>query len=332
MKRALALAAALLVLLPVLSQETHVLRQRKFPKTIPAGNYSGIAPLGNNRYAVVCDKSVDGFFVFHIIVDTISGHIISADNEGFRSSGESNRDQEAVVVNPHSHHVFISGEKDNEIHEYSADGALLAKFPMLFAKTALPNRGLESLTYDTSTHSFFTTTEAPLKGDSVIRIQQLDSLLRPCRQFVYRLDAPKHRKKRRNVVVNGVSELCALGDGRLLVMEREIHMPALKTGASVRVSIYQTTPGVSPLTNSEGTPHRQNGIETDTLKKTLLCQFTTRLNIFSRKFANYEGLCVAGRKVDGSIVLLLIADSQNRYRGYMRDWMRTIILPPISHK
>lgn len=38
--------------------------QVEFPDSVPAGNYSGIASLGGNYYAVVSDKSkTDGFFV-----------------------------------------------------------------------------------------------------------------------------------------------------------------------------------------------------------------------------------------------------------------------------
>ena len=40
--------------------------QQYFPKEIPAGNYSGICAIGDDRYAVVSDKSAEeGFFVFH---------------------------------------------------------------------------------------------------------------------------------------------------------------------------------------------------------------------------------------------------------------------------
>ena len=88
-------------------------RQQKFPKDIPAGNYSSITPIGNDRYAVVSDKSDDGFFVFHIDIDTVSGRILSVSNEGFRASGKPNRDQEGIAYQPYTHTLFISGEADN---------------------------------------------------------------------------------------------------------------------------------------------------------------------------------------------------------------------------
>ena len=57
-------------------------RQRSFAKTVPPGNYSGVAWLGGSRYAVVSDKSPsDGFFVFDIRIDSVSGKIQSVYNE-----------------------------------------------------------------------------------------------------------------------------------------------------------------------------------------------------------------------------------------------------------
>ena len=32
-------------------------QQQQFFKTVPKGNYSGIVPIGNDRYAIVSDKS-----------------------------------------------------------------------------------------------------------------------------------------------------------------------------------------------------------------------------------------------------------------------------------
>ena len=44
----------IMLLMPVMmmAQEVIVLKQRKFPKTVSAGNYSGITWLGGSRYAL----------------------------------------------------------------------------------------------------------------------------------------------------------------------------------------------------------------------------------------------------------------------------------------
>ena len=47
----------MLATIQVPAQEVRVNKQHKFPKTVPAGNYSGITWLGGDRYAVANDKS-----------------------------------------------------------------------------------------------------------------------------------------------------------------------------------------------------------------------------------------------------------------------------------
>ena len=140
-------------------------RPQRFHRALPAGNYSGIAALGNDRYAVVSDKSEeDGFFVLHIVIDSIKGRISTLDNEGFRSCSLPGRDLEGICYRPSTNTVFVSGEQDNEVYEYALDGQRTGRrldMPAIF-KEANPNYGLESLTYDAKRHLFYTTSERPL--------------------------------------------------------------------------------------------------------------------------------------------------------------------------
>ena len=218
---------------------------QRFPKALPAGNYSGITPLADDRYALVSDKSEeDGFFVVRIVIDSIRGRISSLENEGFRSSGLPNRDIEGICYCPSTNTVFISGEQDNEVFEYTLDGQRTGRrleMPAIF-KEADHNYGLESLTYDARRHLFYTTSERPLKGDSLLRIQSFGDDLNPGRFYFYRPDAPISAKH-----FHGVSALCALDDGRLLVLERQIRVPRLKLGASTVIRIYEITPADDPM-------------------------------------------------------------------------------------
>ena len=275
-------------------------KPQRFHKVLPPGNYSGITALGNNRYAVVSDKSEgDGFFVLRIEIDSIKGRILAMENEGFRSCGLPNRDIEGICFRPSTNTVFISGEQDNEVYEYTLDGKRTGQrldMPKIFLE-ANHNYGLEALTYDARQHLFYTTSERPLKGDSLLRIQTFNDNLKPGRFYLYRPDAPISRK-----YFQGVSGLCALDDGRLLVLERQIRIPKLKIGASTIIRIYEITPSDEPFP-----------------EKKLLREFRTRLTLTGRKFANYEGLCQPS-----SNLLLLVADSQNRYKGFLRDWFLLI--------
>ncbi|UKK52844.1 esterase-like activity of phytase family protein [Prevotella sp. E2-28] len=290
----------LLFLLVLWSSGITALKPQRFHKVLPAGNYSGITALGNNRYAVVSDKSKeDGFFILYIKIDSIKGRITALENEGFQSCNLPNRDIEGICYRPSTNTVFISGEQDNEVYEYTLDGKRTGQrleMPAIF-KEAGHNYGLESLTYDRKRHLFYTTSERPLKGDSLLRIQSFGDNLRPERCYYYKPDEPISKKH-----FYGVAELCALEDGRLLVLERQIRVPKLRLGASTVIRIYEITPTDKPF-----------------LEKRLLKEFRTRLSLTSRKFANYEGLC----EIPGNH-LLLIADSQNRFKGFLSDWFLII--------
>lgn len=271
-------------------------RFQKFPREIPAGNYSGICAIGDDCYAVVSDKAEeDGFFVFKMQIDTLRGKIRKVENRGFRKSGLPNRDMEGICYCPSSNSLFISGERDNEVYEYTLDGQRTGRrlaLPEVFRR-ADSNYGLEALTYDRVRHLFFTTTEHPLKGDSVLRIQSFADNLLPAKQYFYRPDDPQGK-----VYLHGVSELCALNDGRLLVVERQVCVPRLKIGAKSIVRVYAVYPGDSAC-----------------LEKHLVKEIHTRLTLTKRKFANVEGMCEIA-----SGLWMMVADSQDQYKGILKDW------------
>ena len=57
MRRCVLSFLLLLMALQMSAQQVVLNKQRHFPKTVPAGNYSGITWLGGDSYAVVNDKS-----------------------------------------------------------------------------------------------------------------------------------------------------------------------------------------------------------------------------------------------------------------------------------
>ena len=221
--------------------QTELLPQRNFPDAVPAGNYSGIAPLGGGRYAVVSDKSAtDGFFVFHIDVDSVSGQIRDVRNEGFRPATLSNRDEEGIAFRSADSTVYISGETDNAILQYRLDGTPTGRRFILPADLLAVCRGnlsLESLSYNAATHRFWTCNE----GAPVV-IASFGDDMQPRATYSYMVDAPVHDASRAQYYAHGVSELLALDDGTLLVLEREFYVPHEKIGASVTCRIYRVNP------------------------------------------------------------------------------------------
>lgn len=283
-------------------------KQHYFPETIPAGNYSGITWLGGDKYAVVSDKSAeDGFFVFEIKTDSVTGEIMSAKNLGFKSSGNANRDDEGIAYNPHTSTLFISGEAGNVIKEYDLQGKLTGReiLPTDLYRSLPGNLGLEALSYNANTHTLWTCNES----DSVY-IQSYDDSLKPKDTYLYLLDKPIGDKASAQWYAHGIGTICALDDGSLLLLEREFYVPHSKIGAFVNCKLFH-------INTNQGSRYKVQN-------KQKLAEWKTSLSIFGRSIANYEGMCLGPTLKDGSRVILLVADSQNQYAGVLRDWMKSL--------
>lgn len=317
--------ALLLCSLGAMSQDVVLNKQRHFSKTVPAGNYSGITWLGGDRYAVVNDKSpTAGFYLMTIHTDSITGELLEAQTDTFLTSGQPNRDEEGICYVPHSNTLFVSGEADKSIKEYTLDGQLTGRqlaVPEIF-QTARSNGGFEALTYNAVTHRFWTTSENTLKADGEkpnierkianrVRLQSFGDDLQPISQYWYHSDS-SDVKSTKGKDTYGISGLAALDDGRIVVLEREIRKTPKSIGSFVHVKLYM----VNPLQQQPG----------EVLEKQLLAEFRTHINLAHQDFANYEGLCTGPRLSDGSQLLLLVADSQNQYSGILRDWFKTVVL------
>ena len=317
--------ALLLCSLGAMSQDVVLNKQRHFSKTVPAGNYSGITWLGGDRYAVVNDKSpTAGFYLMTIHTDSITGELLEAQTDTFLTSGQPNRDEEGICYVPRSNTLFVSGEADKSIKEYTLDGQLTGRqlaVPEIF-QTARSNGGFEALTYNAVTHRFWTTSENTLKADGEkpnierkianrVRLQSFGDDLQPISQYWYHSDS-SDVKSIKGKDTYGISGLAALDDGRIVVLEREIRKTPKSIGSFVHVKLYM----VNPLQQQPG----------EVLEKQLLTDFRTHINLAHQDFANYEGLCTGPRLSDGSQLLLLVADSQNQYSGILRDWFKTVVL------
>lgn len=328
MSRKLLIGLALLLApLTMMAQEATLLhKQRAFPKTVSAGNYSGIAWMGGSKYAIANDKSpTAGFYLMTIETDSITGELLSVHEDAFLTNGKPNRDEEGICYMPQTQTVFVSGEADQEILEYNLQGQLTGRklnIPEIF-KTAYSNGGFEALTYQANTHRFWTTSENTLKADGEmptierkiknrLRLQAFGDDLQPKEQYWYESDSTIIRKHKGRSIL-GVSGLAALDDGRIVVLEREMYFPKKQIGSYCIVKLYLVDP----------TQHQPG----EMLNKTLLATFRTKVNLTRRNFANFEGICAGPKLADGRQLLILVCDSQNQYRGVMKDWFKTIILP-----
>lgn len=331
--------------------------QKAFPKTVAAGNYSGIAHLHDDIYAVVSDKSDSAlYFNFRIQVNPKTGELEQVENLGFneRTDGtlndakpwqglEKGFDHEAIVKVSDSTLVIASEGycrlKEFPILPTSADAAKVGYPQNLWesrwpSSDFYPNYNFESLAFDPVHQYLWTIPESTLRKDgqpatpqngltNQLRLMRLDwgKNSRYMTAYAYQMDQPSTHKKA-DIYVMGVSELCALPDGQLLVLEREAFIPKIKIGAFCKCKLYQ----INPLNSEEFALKEKFSSDTPFLKKRLLAEWKTGLSLSKRSFANYEGMCLGPKLKDGSQVVILLSDSQDQYAGVLKDWFKTIVI------
>lgn len=280
-------------------------------KNVPPGNYSGLVRLTGDRYAVVSDfGTAKGYYNFSIDVDT-AGNITDIRNNGFRKLGEKNDDQEAVAYDIPRHHIYIGDEETSTIEEFDIlNGREIGKHQVSdYMRLGVYNRKIESLTYDPQSDCLYTCNEGPLKGDpaQMVRIRKFTPDLQEIGEYTYILDDPLSE-----VAIGdskhafGVAELLAIGDGTLLVLEREFLVAPTGIDSWVTNKIFRITPGLQD--------------------KQFVTGWRTQLNVDVFTLANYEGMCLGPKLPNGRQVVILCADSQNRIHGVLRDWFRTILI------
>ncbi len=349
--------------------------QKAFPNTVAAGNYSGIAHLHDDIYAVVSDKSDSAlYFNFRIQVNPKTGELEQVENLGFteRTDGtlndgkpwqglEKGFDHEAIVKVSDST-LVIASEGYCRLKEYpilpiSADTAKVGYRQNLWesrwpSSDFYPNYNFESLAFDSVHQYLWTIPESTLREDgqpatpqnglaNQLRLMRLnwgkmkeDSNKEECSEqesskkdfrymmtYAYQMDQPSIHKKA-DIYVMGVSELCALPDGQLLVLEREAFIPKIKIGAFCKCKLYL----INPLNSEEFSMKEKFSSDTPFLKKRLLTEWKTGLSLSKRSFANYEGMCLGPKLEDGSQVIILLSDSQDQYAGVLKDWFKTIVI------
>lgn len=315
------------------------------------GNYSGITHVNDNVYAIVDDKDVvDGFKFLTLDIDTLDGKVRGAslrEPEAMtrrRMDGVgAYRDCEGVAYFHPNNTIFVSGEEDQRIVEYSLDGVPtgreLAIPPIMQRDKILHNLGFEALTYNAHTGRFWTTTESTLPADGIaataknpdvhnhLRCVAFDNNLQPCASYIYEMDLP-HAHNAKATSIFGVPSLIALDDGRVIVMEREGYFPKGRYGSWVRIKLYEVYPDDSKKVSLD-TP--MDGISSECyLQKKLLYSFATHLRLGSMKLSNFEGMCRGPRLADGSQTLILIADSQNgmgNWLYHLKDNIMVVRIP-----
>ena len=233
-------------------------------------------------------------------------------------------DLEAVAFDAANGTVWAADETRGTVKEYRiADGSVVCTLPLPDElRRPRSNLGIESLTLSEDGKTLWTCTEealprdgprsSPTNGTTVLLLKYTRSTTKALFMlegvYPYTTDAwtqpyDYHGKGRR-----GVSGLCALPDGSLLVLERELSFGgsnALIAATTARLSfaIYHVNPSLVGPARRAG----RNGT-------TALVASAGKLQLASDGgpvflFGNYEGICLGPRLPDGNRSVLLISDS-----------------------
>lgn len=302
-----------------------------------ATDLSGITYAGGTSYYAVSDKQ-PRIFELNIQLDTTPGKSLGAiksativSNAHFplklfaddhRTPFPVGPDREGCAYDPTDKTIWVSDEGTSmKIHppqfrHHALDDGRTLQPPitadspgMSLFKYQRWNLSFESLTRRPDGSGYWSANEEALTCDGprstveagcLIRLIRFSPAFRPTAQFAYRVDPVPAPSAGRRWDHSGVSDLCALPDGSLLVLERACSL------AGWRTRIYLADTGAATdVTGIPLAPARGAVPEFTLVHKTLLFGMSN----FLLSASNYEGICMGPKLPDGSHAIILIADS-----------------------
>ena len=307
-------------------------KARHFHETMPAGQYSGITYIGDNTFAVVSDDDPGyGFHLWKMELDSVNGQVMAMENLGFRGDGgEKKHDLEGIAYDPYARTLWISNENEHAVVELDMEGQPTGRridMPDSIKESITSNRSLEALCYDAQSRTLWVGIESTIKLDgeastatngkpSLCRIMAYDEQLRMTKSIRFKTQTPKGQEEAK-VFAMGISAMASIGDGYLLVLEREARVPEQLLGATATARIY--------IINAAATP------DGEIAEKRLLATIETKANLLKQDWANFEGMALTPADAHGNRVLMLVADSQGQYKGLLKDWVKTLKIREIRH-
>ena len=305
-----AVSVSPLIAAPVALQSVNMVWRSLTPEGLSGITYAG----GERFYAI--DDSGATLYPMKIRFDLSTGAIeTNICHKGIVLIGD---DLEGVAYDPVNDTVYTSDETGATIREHALSGSLLSTVPVPANLKAYRNNfSLESLSLSADALTLWTCNEEALANvalginDGSLSTTNLGSVVRLTRfsranvnaqwtasgQWAYQTD-PIRGNPYKGYERSGVSDLCALPDGTLLVLEREFSVNQFASFKSriYRVALEDTT-DVSAITSLEGSSYKP-------IEKTLLWDENTLM-------ANFEGLCLGPRLHDGSRSVVLISDGDS---------------------
>ena len=299
----------------VLPAQWVVVAEHELTRPDEPASLSGITWVSNDTYLAATDWS-PRLYELTIPMDPDSARPLSC-TVSPRGKIDGCEDVEDVAFDPISRaHVLVVDERKGTISRHSVTGGpSVATFKPTGAlsRTRL-NLGLESLALSRDGMTLWTANEEATKDDGPIssrkrgtdvrlsRFQRMDgeSAWQAAGEWVYRTDpiaGGSWKPKGTDFARSGVSALCLLEDGTLLVLEREFSVVVLPR---FRCRLYEAD--VSEATDVASYASVSN---------TPITRVGKRLVYETTGLAMYEGVCEGPRCADGSASLLLVSDGDH---------------------
>jgi hypothetical protein len=261
-----------------------------------ATDLSGLAWVSGDTFYTVSNR-VQALFPLKIEVDRTNGKIASAQFGAKIEVKAKLSDFEGIAYLPKRDRLYVSTERPPGIVGFNREGdaTFAVEVPKVFAQ-ARSNKGLEALTFGAG--AMWTANEDALRGDgdtsstsegALVRLQKINERFVAAGQWAYRTDTSLLRISNSGT---GVTDLVALPNGELLVLERVV-------AVGIVTKIYRVD-----FTNATDTSG-MNSLQTDDLipvKKKLLFERHTGAG-------NFEGIALGPELEDGWRSLILVADS-----------------------
>ena len=260
--------------------------------------FSGISRIEGNRYFCVDDRGG----LLHEVEIVLDENGDDGACRVIRSIPlEGRRDLEGCAVDPLDGRVWVSDEWDTSIRQFDPRTGRQTgqvSVPAVYRENVVGNRSLEGLAISPDGLRMYVANEDTLKCDGslsgpgrggLVRIQEFvrkggGEPWSPSRQFLYATEKVEGSAYS-GVAISGVSALCALGDGTLLVLEREMSQknPLFPTFMARLFSVSLDA------ASGERLP-----------KRAVWCENTM--------FSNYEGICFGPDLKNGARSLVLVSD------------------------
>ena len=293
----------------------------------------GIVYLGGDNYYLLRDHDDSNKATLYpatIQVDPSTGKITNNLKSDIATVGialTGNADSEGIALDPCSGGVWVSDESGPTIKEFrptlamaSVPATRTAPMPSIYSKIN-SNKGLEALTVSGDGKTMWTANEEALKGDGSLSSYNVSTTVRLTKfarenvhdnwtavgQWPYTCEPAKYSLVS-SYQFCGVSGLCALPDGSLLVLERETSTTTLGRFEIYRLTESSFTSATPILTWTDGLASRSYTAVSK--GKALISNVgDDRKSVHSDFDIDvYEGICLGPRLANGDLSLLLVSD------------------------